>query len=277
MYKIRKDIFINYCIKNESWLESHLIPILKTNLHKEAILIEFRELEHLYFIIKNCIRVLGNDWSYTIVCGNNNYNFMNNIVKKINRNIKIIKLDKENITRLQYSIMLLDSSFYKLFMGDNLLFYQEDTIIFRNIPLCYFKYDFIGAPIPNIKNSFNGGFSLRKKEIMIKICEMYFDKLKIKFKKCIQFLEEKDKLLLNKNINFKKDTKYLFLYLIEKSLLEDLLLTRYCNKLPSFNESLKFSVEKFYFNKPIGGHQFWYCVKNIELWLDINLKKINYN
>ena len=52
MYKIRKDIFINYCIKNESWLESHLIPILKTNLHKEAILIEFRELEHLYFLIK---------------------------------------------------------------------------------------------------------------------------------------------------------------------------------------------------------------------------------
>ena len=36
--------------------------------------------------------------------------------------------------------------------------------------------------------------------------------------------------------------------------------------------ALDFSVEKHYHNNPFGGHQFRYCVKNIENWLNKNLK-----
>ena len=59
--------------------------------------------------------------------------------------------------------MLLTSDFYKKFHGDHLLIYQEDTIIFKDIPEYYFQYDFVGAPIPNKDGKFNGGFSLRNK------------------------------------------------------------------------------------------------------------------
>ena len=70
---------------------------------------------------------------------------------------------------------MLQSNFYKQFYGDFLLIYQEDTILFKNIPKRYFKYDFVEAP-SYIKNNFNGGFSLRNRKKMINICELYYDK-----------------------------------------------------------------------------------------------------
>ena len=39
--------------------------------------------------LRSAIKNLKN-WSFTIVCGNNNYNFMKELVKVIDRNIKII-------------------------------------------------------------------------------------------------------------------------------------------------------------------------------------------
>ena len=77
--------------------------------------IEFRNLPHIYFIIKNAIRVLDRGWSHTIVCGENNYNFILEIKERIGRDIKIIKIEQSNLTRLEYSLMLLKSSF-----GNNL-------------------------------------------------------------------------------------------------------------------------------------------------------------
>ena len=52
----------------------------------------------------------------------------------IGRQIRIIKIEKDNLTRLEYSIMLLNSKFYEQFYGEYLLIYQEDTILFRDIP-----------------------------------------------------------------------------------------------------------------------------------------------
>ena len=276
MEKIMNDryrLFKNYCIQNTSWLERQPLSKINFNKKKETVLIEFRELPHLYFILRNTIRVLGSSWSHTIICGNKNYNFIMRIVKKINRNIRVIKIDKNNLTRMEYSLMLLTSDFYEQFSGDYLLIYQEDTIIFRDIPDKYFIYEFVGAPLPNNGKAFNGGFSLRNKNKMIQICQIEFDKKKEKFKRAMIFLEEKIKYLDDKKINYKKDKDFIFLYKIEESLLEDLLLCEKCISLPNFEMAKDFSVEKFYNKYPIGGHQFWYSLKNLVLWLDINLKK----
>lgn len=268
----KTQIFKNYCINNNLWLNSKSLPFFNKSSKKETVIVEFRELPHLYFIIRNTIRVLNSDWSHTIICGTQNQNFINNIVKKINRNIRVIVVPRGNITRMEYSIMLLDSNFYKQFTGDYLLIYQEDSIIFREIPNKYFKFDFVGAPLPNIKNKFNGGFSLRNKKRMIEICEQYYDKLKGNFEKTKNYLEEKKKIIIESGENI-NDRKFLFLYKIEESLLEDILLCEKCINLPSFEEAREFSVEKYYFNNPVGGHQFWYSLKKVELWLEHNLKR----
>jgi hypothetical protein len=268
--------FKEYCIQNTSWLENQKLPITYFNREKETVFIELRKLPHIYFILRNTIRVLDSSWSHTIVCGNENYDFMKEVVKKINRKIRLIKLEKDNLTRMEYSIMLLTSDFYKQFTGKYLLIYQEDTIIFKDIPNKYFFYDFVGAPLPNNKKGFNGGFSLRKKDKMIKICETVFDIKKNKFQAAKNFLEEKIEYLDSKEIDYKKNKNFAFLYKIEESLLEDLLLCENCSLLPDFNSAKEFSVEKYYTNHPIGGHQFWYSLKNVNLWLDANLKKSVY-
>ena len=270
-YNDRYNKFKQYCIKNETWLESKKLPFIKLNQSKETIFVEFRELNYNYFIIRNAIRVLDESWSHTIVCGKNNFKFMLKIKERINRNIRIIKCDVENMTRLQYSLMLLKSNFWKQFNGDHLLIYQEDSIIFRDIPKYYFNFDFVGAPLFN-KTIGNGGLSLRNKIKMMSICNNY-DGLAEQFEKCRLFLETKIEFLRSVNIDYKKDNRFLFLYKIEKSLLEDILICNKCNKLPSFIEANEFSVEKYYYKNPIGGHQFWYTIENIDNWLDLNLKK----
>ena len=268
--------FKEYCIQNTPWLEKQGLPLTYLKKEKETVLIEFRKLPHINFILRNTIRVLDSSWSHTIICGNKNYDFIKEIVDRINRKIRVIKLEKDNLTRMEYSIMLLTSDFYKQFTGKYLLIYQEDTIIFKDIPNKYFFYDFVGAPLPNNDKCFNGGFSLRNKDKMIKICETIFDRKKIKFQAAKNFLEEKIGYLYSKGIDYKKNKKLKFLYKIEESLLEDLLLCQNCNNLPDFKTAKDFSVEKYYTEHPIGGHQFWYSLKNVGLWLEVNLKKIGY-
>ena len=131
LFNSKKQDFISYCLKKDNCIPT--LPIIKQNKNLEAVLIEFRMLPHLSFILKNSIFKLGSEWSFTIICGNLNYDFFNNLKRVINRDIKIIKKDIDNISREEYSIMLLDSSFYKMFTGEKILIYQEDTIILQSL------------------------------------------------------------------------------------------------------------------------------------------------
>ena len=116
IYKKGKQEFYKYCLNNEKYFDNINLPKLHLNLEKEAVLVEFRILNHLGFIIKNNINKLGSDWSFTIICGNLNYNYICFIVENIKRDIKIIKKNISNISRLEYSIMLMNSEFWKILM-----------------------------------------------------------------------------------------------------------------------------------------------------------------
>jgi GR25 family glycosyltransferase involved in LPS biosynthesis len=171
-----KEKYREICV---TYLESFKkIPVLKLelNLTKEAVLVEFRELKHLEVLIRNTIFNLGNTWSFTIVCGSGNYNFINNICNNIAEPIKIIKMKYDNLNQNQYNNLLCTSKFWDLFVGEKILIYQEDTCIFKKNIDDFLKYDYIGAPfgISSVSpiNIGNGGFSLRTKSIMKKIIEL---------------------------------------------------------------------------------------------------------
>ena len=271
----KKQDFITYCLNKDNRIPS--LPKVKQNNRLEAVLIEFRVLPHLSFLLKNAIYKLGSDWSFTIICGNINYDLFMNIKKQIDRDIKIIKKDINNLNREEYSIMLLDSNFYKMFSGEKILIYQEDSIILSKLPNHFLKYDYIGAPFTN-KEVGNGGLSLRTKDIMIQICEKYFDHLKNKLKRNSDLLKKYKPKILKKYGKRYFDNEHLkFFYLIEEQLLEDLQITNRMRtynigKIPSFDVATLFSIEKYYNEKAFGGHQFWYCVNNVEKWLNIKLK-----
>jgi hypothetical protein len=273
--RLKRNKFRKYCIAKEKQIKKPL-PIIYEGKHIEAVLIEMRVLKHLSFLIKNAILKLDSNVSFTIVCGNKNYNFISTLVKDINRNIRIINIGKDNLTREEYSIMLLDSNFWKQFKGEKILIYQEDTIIFKKLESKFLKYDYIGAPLEN-REVGNGGLSLRSKSIMIKICETYYDKYKSKMENTVKLLKTHIPILKKNKIDYPRLNRFNYFYLLEKNILEDCNITdvmRYykIGKLAPFEIANKFSVEKFAHPSPFGGHAFWYCIFKMEPWLETNLK-----
>ncbi len=272
----RKVEFIKFCVDNQGKLKSKL-PIIKIGQKLEAILIEFRLIHYIPFILENAIHKLGDKWSFTIVCGNSNVHMFRRIIENLNRKIRIIQIPVNNLTREEYSIMLLQSDFYRRFEGEKLLVMQEDTLIFESLPEKFLEYDYIGAPFSNYQIG-NGGLSLRDKGKMIEVCERYFDKYRIHMKRYATFLKKnKPKLVSLYGKRYFNHPELYYIYELELKIIEDFQITEKMRKnkigkLPSFNIGKEFSIEKFYHPKSFGGHQFWYCVTNIYEWLSQKLE-----
>jgi hypothetical protein len=94
----------------------------------------------------------------------------------ISPNIKVIKTEFDNLTPTQYSKMLSNIYFWDFFVGEKILIYQEDSIIFKNNIEDFLDWDYIGAPWPIGQNDNkagvgNGGISLRTRSIMKEIIQ----------------------------------------------------------------------------------------------------------
>ena len=122
------------------------IPDFSPQSKLETVLIEYRKLPHMEFLIRNTILKLDNNWSHTVVCGNTNYDFIKSICSSISPNINIVNTEHNAMNRQTYSDMLTSQEFWEMFHGEKLLIYQEDSCIFNNNYKDFIKYDYIGAP-----------------------------------------------------------------------------------------------------------------------------------
>lgn len=164
------------CFKYIDFMRKVDLPNLKQNLDYEAVIIEYRKFAHLEFLIRNTILRLGSNWSYTVVCGRQNYHYMLDMCQKISIDIKVIKTEYDNLNQSEYSKFLSTLEFWNLIVGKKVLIYQEDSIIFKNNIDKFIEYDFIGAPFPKKQNDTpnsvgNGGLSIRTTNIMKKVIE----------------------------------------------------------------------------------------------------------
>ena len=125
-----KQEFRYFCYQHIDLIKNIKLPELYLNLDNEVVLIEFRILPHLEFLLHNTINKIGNSWSYTIVCGIDNYDFMKQLTDKLSANIKIIKLEYNNINIDQYNELLTSVFFWNLFIGSKILLWQEDSCVF---------------------------------------------------------------------------------------------------------------------------------------------------
>lgn len=169
-----KNEYRTLCLEYLGFIRKFQLCDIKLAQKYEAVLVEFNILPHIEFVIRNTIHKLGDKWSHTIICGNINYEFVNNLCKEINTNIKIIKLNYDNLTQREYSNLLCTSKFWELLNGEKILLYQEDTCIFKQNIEDFIKWDFIVAPLNNQKNITdinlgNCGLSLRTRKIMLYI------------------------------------------------------------------------------------------------------------
>jgi hypothetical protein len=247
-----KTIFQNICLSNVNIFPSHLLQNVISNAENEAILIEFRNLPHVEFIIKNAIIKLGASFSHTIVCGNHNYSMMKQICDNISPNIKIIKLEKNNITINEYNNLFYDLSFWERFYGNKLLFYQEDTIIFKNNINEFLQYDYVGAPWdlaqnPNFPSVGNGGFSLRNRNMLMGI------------------VRDRGEMNDFKSMNKKHRSGYTLENIPEDIFFSLSLLKLNIGNVPDPNTASYFSTEIIVNKDSLGGHQFW---MNDRSWFD---------
>jgi len=248
----------NICENNIDLIKKIIILYDNKNDHnifkndKETVLIEFRILNHLEYLIRNMLIKLPN-WKHTIVCGNINYNFINKIIKDIPININIIKLNIDDCSQNIYNNLLLTKEFWNRFEGKKLLLYQEDSFIFHAKTLDnYLKYDYVGAPWlleqnDNLLGVGNGGFSLRSKELMLNV----LGKIDIN-----KFIPNTSTLEYIKSVNLSKCPEDVY---FSKSIIDNKL-----GNIPNREISKEFSQERVKSLNPIGGHNFFMFYTNLD-------------
>jgi hypothetical protein len=237
------------------------IPIIKnmiinnfgdTSNQLETILIEFRIFPHLEFLVRNTIIKLPN-WNHTIVCGNNNFEFMVQMCENIcntDNKIKIIKLDIDNLLPSGYSQLLTSCDFWNNFTGEKLLIYQEDSVLFHKEIEPFLKFDYIGAPWPinQDDNSYgvgNGGFSLRSKSKMLK---------------CIETVKPEDLKLGKSTLNYIKNTNSTFVP--EDVYFSKTMIDYNIGVVARRDIAKEFSQETQLGVNPLGGHNYWLAANN---------------
>ena len=218
---------------------------------KVAVIVEPRNDPLLPLLIRNFMEVLGEDWTFQIFHGLNNevrlkkaFGF-NRLILEKNKNWKVMfnKMEVENLSRDEYSRLLLEKDFYELCRGENILIYQLDSCLNPNSQFKidrFLEYDYIGAPWIHGQRSLvngrdrifigNGGLSLRKRSTMVEVCEI---------------LQSGYRHLLNKNED-----------LVISSLLHSQHFKDKVN-LPDPYLARKFSVELIYEPRSLGVHKAW--------------------
>lgn len=202
-----------------------------------AIIIEPRQHKALEFVITNFANMLDNRWNIIIFHGNNNKEYVNNIIDEklqdhINR-IKLVNLNVDNLTIHDYNSLLYDKSFYDNIPTEYFLIFQTDTMICSDYKDNIYKfiendYDYVGAPWPNGEVG-NGGLSLRKKSKMIEIIE-----------KCSDLKQYTPTQLHNEDAFF-----------------ANVCINKVNIKKPTFEEAKTFAVETVYSDKSFGIHKAW--------------------
>tara|TARA_B110000971_G_scaffold32007_1_gene29516 strand:- start:5097 stop:7058 length:1962 start_codon:yes stop_codon:yes gene_type:complete len=250
-----KQFYREICLRYLDNFKRLRIPDLYLNLEKEAILVEYRSLPHLEVLVRNMIYQLGNKWSYTIVCGLNNYNEIKYFCNNISPNIRIINTYQHNITQNDYNTLLCSTDFWDLFNGETLLIYQEDTCIFNNIPEKWLQYDYIGGAFGpqsvSPLNVGNGGFSLRTKQIMKEVINTF---------PATHF--NSNKSFIN---NYKKTAK-LDLY-PEDNYFPQTMQDLQIGKVAPYDIAKQFSSEQVFTDQCIGMHCMWFSNNNWESYV----------
>ena len=221
------------------------IPKINLGSRYEAVFIEFRILPHVEFIIRNTILKLGSNWSYTIICGNKNYDFFCKICSNISPNLNIIKIDLDNLLVNDYNNLLTSLEFWKMLNGEKILIYQEDSIMFKNNINDFLIYDYIGAPFPKNQNDTpnsvgNGGFSLRSKSKMIDIINSKLIDDTIFNSSTTNYMKNNGLTTPPEDVYFSKNMQELNIGIVA-----------------SHESALSFSTESVANKNSLGGHKFW--------------------
>lgn len=249
--------FRYFCYRYLDIIKTFKIPNIKSKNKYETVLIEYRKMPHLEFLVRNMIQKLDNKyWSFSVVCGVNNYQYIFNICQNISKNINVIKTEYHNLNQSTYSELLSSEYFWNLLHGEKILIYQEDSCIFKSNIMDFIEYDYVGAPWPveQDDNSYgvgNGGFSLRSRKIMLDI-------IKLKSINNVDYNKSTNEYIKNNKLSVPPEDVYFTKMMIDYDI----------GRLAPFEIAKDFSVEQIYNSNSFGGHAFWLAYQNMK-WINV--------
>jgi len=218
----------------------------------EMVIIEPRDLPELPYVLCNMSCLLPYA-CLTIIHSNRNKHVFHELIPDIEQtNIKLLNILPDNLTRDEYSKLMTSVDLWgNILSSERILIFQCDSGMRYNDILRYMHYDFIGAPWPwTVRGDHriymgNGGFSLRNREMMKKICELS--------EFSIDKYESEDIFFASHIIDF-----------------EDAV-------LPTKEIASNFSVEYIPHHNPMGFHQAWryYSREYVQKILKENLDPIS--
>lgn len=143
-----------------------------------AVIVEPRKHKALKFVLDNFYKNLDDRWSFLIIHGSENKDFvmdmLDNEFNNEKNRTKTHNLKVTNLTIEEYNKMLTSKSFYDVIPTETFLIFQTDSIIcksFNNYIYKFLEFDYVGAPNNNWVG--NGGLSLRKKSKILEVLDKY--------------------------------------------------------------------------------------------------------
>jgi hypothetical protein len=166
-------------IFEKAWNEMEL-PDAKIS-DRTILLVERRCHPNVLFCLQNVV-YYAKGFSITIICSETNIDYIKSCLGKHVKNVRIIPIFKDGGTpeegKQEYNELLQNADFWKLFSQTYILTIETDCYLKKPLPDSIFQYDYVASKWPwNIEQPGGGGLSLRKRDVMIKICETFPNKL----------------------------------------------------------------------------------------------------
>ena len=217
-----------------------------------AIIIEPRKHKALEFVLNNFWNNLDDRWTFVILHGTDNEEFVKDIVNKSKHTdrTRSINMGVSNLTVSQYSELFYNPLLYNYILTEPFLVFQTDSIMIkenRHKVYDFMKYDYVGAPWPHNWNLLgkmsvgNGGLSLRKKSKMLK--------------------------LLNLKDTIKHPPSIYGKYMAEDRFFNGYYFPNEPVRKPTFEQATQFAIEAVYSDAPFGVHKPWEFLNKNELSL----------
>ena len=143
-----------------------------------AILIEPRKSRQgaLEFVTKNLLENLPANWCLILFTGPNNTSEVESFVKTLPsaqaKRVTVKNLHIKNLTESEYNKLMMSRKILDEIPTEMFLVVQVDSMICKggsHILEKFLEYDYVGAPWKDRNAIGNGGFSLRRKSVMLKI------------------------------------------------------------------------------------------------------------
>lgn len=108
-----------------------------------------------------------------------------------------------NISIASYNTILFDQDFWKNILGETIIIFQRDCIMFRMFSEHFLLYDYAGSNyLSNMAPQFggiNGGFSIRKRKTMIECLEKISWEDIDEYRRTRKYAKDGDNMLLSRN------------------------------------------------------------------------------